>query len=113
MDEEMSVSLQDELIADLTEELSGQPTFSTSVITQKVVNAIKEVKRARRYPAYYTDEQINTDLQEYYANIRNIALYDFAQIGAPFQSSHNENSVNRVFGNRNSLFSGILPIARI
>lgn len=113
MDEEMSVSLQDELIADLSVELSNQPTFSTSVITQKVINAIKEVKKARRYPAYYTDEQINADLHEYYANIRNIALYDFAQIGAPFQSSHNENSTNRSWTDRNKLFSGILPIARI
>ncbi len=104
--------LINELIADLTEELKSQPTFSSSVITSKVKNAIKEVIRARKYPSDYSDEIIAKDLGEYYSNIRNIALYDFAQIGAPFENSHNENSVNRSWTDRNKLFAGILPIAR-
>ena len=74
MDETMQLSLQDELIADLTTELQGQPTFSDSVIKQKVVNAIREVKMARRYPSYYTDDVIEKDIYNYYTNIRNIAI---------------------------------------
>lgn len=112
MDEMMNVGLQDELINDLTAELEGQPTFSSSLLKQKVVGAIREVKRARKYPSYYTDEQINKDLYEYYSNIRNIALYDFSQVGAPFEESHNENSVNRSWSDRNKLFSGVLPLSR-
>lgn len=112
MDEMMNVGLQDELISDLTAELEGQPTFSSSLLKQKVVGAIREVKRARKYPSYYTDEQINKDLYEYYSNIRNIALYDFSQVGAPFEESHNENSVNRSWSDRNKLFSGVLPLSR-
>ena len=112
MDEMMNVGLQDELISDLTAELEGQPTFSSSLLKQKVVGAIREVKRARKYPSYYTDEQINKDLYEYYSNIRSIALYDFSQVGAPFEESHNENSVNRSWSDRNKLFSGVLPLSR-
>lgn len=113
MDDTMQLSLQNELIADLTAELQGQPTFSDSVIKQKVVNAIREVKNARRYPIYYSDEIITKDLNNYYMNIRNIALYDFAQIGAPFEESHSENSVSRSWMERAKLFNGIIPIVKI
>lgn len=112
MDETMSVGLQEELIADLTIELSKEPTFDSSVLTQKVINAIREVKKARKYPSYYTDEQISKDLYEYYSNIRNIALYDFNKIGAEFEESHNENSISRSWVERNKLFNGVLPLAR-
>lgn len=112
MDETMGVGLQEELIADLTIELEKEPTFDSSVLTQKVINAIREVKKARKYPSYYTDEQIDKDLYEYYSNIRNIALYDFNKIGAEFEESHNENSINRNWVERNKLFNGVLPLAR-
>lgn len=112
MDETMSVGLQEELIADLTIELSKEPTFDSSVLTQKVINAIREVKKARKYPSFYTDKQINEDLYEYYSNIRNIALYDFNKIGAEFEESHNENSISRSWVERNKLFNGVLPLAR-
>lgn len=112
MDEEMSVGLQEEVVADLTAELENEPTFDLSVLSQKVVNAIKEVKRARKYPAYYTDEQINSDLYYFYSNIRNIALYDYNKVGAENESSHSENSVSRTWTDRNKLFYGIIPFAR-
>ena len=112
MDENMGVGLQEELIADLKLELEKEPTFDLSVLTQKVVNAIREVKRARKYPSYYTDEQISTDLYEYYSNIRNLALYDYNKIGAEFENSHNENSISRTWTDRVKLFSGVLPLAR-
>ena len=112
MDEIMGVGLQEELIADLKIELEKEPTFDLSVLTQKVINAIREVKKARKYPSYYTDEQIDKDLYEYYSNIRNIALYDFNKIGAEFEESHNENSINRNWVERNKLFNGVLPLAR-
>lgn len=107
----MSVGLQDELIADLTIELSSEPTFNADILKQKVIGAIREVKRARKYPSYYTDEQIQTDLYEYYSNIRNIALYDYNQIGIEFQISSSENGISRTYTDRNKLFSGIIPLS--
>lgn len=112
MDETMNVGLQEELIADLKTELEKEPTFDLSVLTQKVVNAIREVKRARKYPLYYTNEQIKKDLYEYYSNIRNLALYDYNKIGAEFEESHSENSISRSWSDRNKLFNGVLPLAR-
>lgn len=113
MDESMSVGLQGELLEDLTAELKSEPTFDSTKLLQKVVGAIREVKRARKYPTHYTDEQIQRDLYEYYPSIRNIALYDYNKIGAEFEQSHNENSINRSWTDRDKLFSGILPLSRL
>lgn len=113
MDENMALDLQGELIADLTAELSGEESFNSSMLTQKVINAIREVKRARKYPSYYTDEQVSKDLYEYYSNIRNIALYDYNKIGAEFEDSHNENSISRGWSDRDKLFNGILPLSKL
>ena len=59
MDDAMSVGLQEELIADLTMELSKEPTFDAELLSAKVVSAIKEVVRARKYPKYYTELKVN------------------------------------------------------
>ena len=67
MDEQMSVDLQGELLADLTSELEAEPTFSSTKLFQKVVGAIREVKRARKYPSYYTETQIRLDLYGFYS----------------------------------------------
>lgn len=113
MDEAIGLTLRDEIIADLTLELGAEPTFNADALRQKVINAIREVKKARKYPAYYTDGQIKIDLYGYYSNIRNIALYDYNKMGAEFELSHNENSVSRSFVDRHTLFSGVVPICRL
>ena len=113
MDESMTVGLQEELIADLTIELQKEPTFDSDVLTQKVVNAIREVKKERKYPSYYSSEQIDKDLYEFYSNIRNLALYDYNKIGSEGESNHSENGISRSYVDRKSLFSGVLPLSRI
>ena len=113
MDEAMGLTLQDEIIADLTLELGAEPTFNADALRQKVINAIREVKKARKYPSYYTEEQIARDLYDFYSNVRNIALYDYHKIGGEFEQSHNENSINRRFGDRNSLFGGVIPLCKL
>ena len=109
----MNVGLQDEIIADLTLELKDEPTFSSDKLIQKVINAIREVKRARKYPTNYTTEMIDKDLYEYYSNIRNISLYDYNQIGIEFQTTSSENGVSRAYMDREKLFSGIIPLAKL
>lgn len=112
MDENIAVGLQEELISDLTLELSGEPTFNASALRQKVINAIREVKQARKYPDYYSDEQIQKDIYGYYSIIRKLALFDYNTIGAEFEKSHSENSTNRTWVDRESIFSGVLPLPR-
>lgn len=114
MDSAMSVGLQDEIIAELTTELQNQPTFSPEILAIKVINAIKEVKMKRNYKATsFTDDEIKEDLYNYYTTIKNVALYDYAQIGAPFEISHNENSINRSWVDRDTLFKGVHAFVQI
>lgn len=113
IDSGMSISLEDEVMEDLKAELSLDPTFNETLLLSKVKNALREVKRARKYPSYYTEEQIQSDMQDYFSNIRNIALYDYNQIGAEYEESHSENSVSRHFVERDKLFAGIIPLSRI
>ena len=102
------MDLEQEIIAELTVEISGQPTFNEKILSLKVKNAIREVKMKRNYQVTsYDDEQIEKDLYNYYSVIKNVALYDFAQLGAPFENSYNENSISRTWTNRDELFKGV------
>ena len=115
MDEEMKISLEEELMADLTAELeiADKEKFDSSLLLSKVRNALREVKRARKYPSYYTKEQIEADMYEYYSNIRSLSLYDYNTIGMEYQSAGSENSTSRTMIDRNKLFAGIIPFSKI
>ena len=104
--------LKKSIVDELTVELKDEPTFSAEILEIKVDGAIREVIRARRYPPLYTEAMIDSDLTGFYQNIKNIAMYDFNQIGAEFQSSSSENGENRQYTDRNKLFYGIIPFAR-
>ena len=106
--------LQDEIVADLTIELSEDDDFSADVLAVKVKNAIKEIKSARMYPSSYTDEKIIKDLSDnYYSSIINLARYDYNQVGAEGQSAYSEGDNSRTWVDRNSLFNGIAPFVKI
>lgn len=114
IDSGMTVGLEEEIMADLTAELSlTDPNFSAALLLPKVRNAMREVKRARNYPASYTSEQIEADMYNYFSNIRNIALYDYNQIGGEFSTSSSENSVGIHWVDRNKLFAGIYAFVKI
>jgi hypothetical protein len=114
MDEEMTLTLEEEIVEDLKVELStDDELFDEKILLSKVRNAIREVKRARNYPASYTDDMVNQDLYDYFSNIRNIALYDYNSVGRDFEATHSENSINLTMTDRNKLFNGIIPIAKL
>lgn len=112
IDSPIAVTLEDEIMEDLKAELSADPTFNENLLLSKVRNALREVKRARRYPTYYTEKQIEQDMYDYFSNIRNIALHDYNKIGGEYEESHSENSISRSFVDKNSLFGGIIPLSR-
>ena len=103
--------LIDIVMSELEETIPDE--VNKEVLVSKVRNAIREVKRARRYPSHYTEEMINEDLENYISNIEGLALYDYNQVGAEGESSHNESGVNRTWKSRNTNFNGIIPIARV
>lgn len=114
MDTAMNVGIEQEIIAELTIELQGQPTFNAEVLAVKVRDAIREVKTKRNYSATsYTDAQIEKDLYNYYSVIKKVALYDFAQLGAPFENSHSENSVSRSWVDRDDLLKSVHAFVKV
>lgn len=104
--------LYEMIFEDLKSELSNRPTFDENSLSLKLKQAMREVKSARKYPLYYTKEQIDTDMEAFYSQIRDIALYDYNKRGADFQNSHDENDTDREWVDRDSLFAGILPLSR-
>lgn len=114
IESDMSVVLEQEIFADLSAELSvSDEKFNETLLLSKVKNAMREVKRARNYPKSYSDSQIERDMYDYFSNIRNIALYDYNQIGAEGQSSSGENGTSRSYVDRDKYFCGICPFVRV
>lgn len=107
--------LREEVVTDLAEELNivEGSNFSRELLNVKVRQAIREVKSARNYPSSYPSEKIEEDMLQYYDNIRQIALYDYNLVGNEGQSSSAENGISRHYVDRNNLFRGITPIARV
>ncbi len=110
-------ALQNEILVDLGYELSlldldtneakkGRED-DVACLSSKIKNAIREVRSKRNYPEYFTEEQIEKDLKNLYSNIRGLALYDYNQVGAEGQTSHNENGTNRAWKSRNDCFIGV------
>lgn len=107
-------TIQEDLIADLTVELSlADENFSTALLTSKVNNAVREVKAERNYPEYYTDAQIENDIARYYSIIREIVLYDYSHVGAYGEVQRNEDGIGRTYAERKDLFNGVVPLSRI
>lgn len=108
------MALMEELIIDLETELKeSDPKFNRSLLLSKVKKAVREVEVARKYPSNYTEEQIGRDMMNYYSNCRDIALYDYNMIGIDFSKSHSESGDSTSYVDREKLFKGIVPIARI
>ena len=107
-------NLIEEIIDDLTVELSGEAGFSAKILEQKVRNATREVMLHRNYGATSMDDTaIAADMQRFYSIIRNVALFDYNMVGAEFQEIHTENGVTRNYPDRDRLFLGVVPFAKV
>jgi hypothetical protein len=104
--------MRNAIVNELTIELKDESAFSQKKLEIKVDGAIREVKRARRYPSSYSDEMVAADMEQFYSNIKNIALYDYNMIGVEGQSASTENNESRTYVDRTKLFYGIIPFAR-
>ena len=100
-------SLVNEILEDLTTELGLTEETDLAVLTSKVKNAYREVKRTRNYQSSHTQEFIDRDMEGFYSNIRELALYDFNQIGVEGQVNHSENGTSRVWKERRECLNGV------
>lgn len=101
-------SLIKEILEDLTIELELEKASDVAILSSKVKNAYREVKRVRNYQPSHSQEFIDSDMENFYSNIRDLALYDYNQVGAEFQSNHSENGYNRSWIDRKECMSGIV-----
>ena len=108
------MALKDDLLASLKSELQlTDPDFNEDILVLKIDTAIRKVKAARNYPESYTESMVSSDLEKFYTNIRDIALYEYNKIGADFEDSYNSNGISRTFVNESKLFKGVRPISRL
>ena len=105
--------MREEIIEELKTELmvTEGEKFNETLLTSKVNNAYRSVQTARKYPPSYTDAMIERDMKKYYTQVRDIALYDYNQIGAEGQTQYSQDGVSVHYVDRDKLFYGVLPIA--
>lgn len=109
MKRESSVGIEQEIIAELTIELSGQPTFDEDILAIKVHDAYRKVRGRKCYNnTSFSEEQIEKDLyNRHFQDIKDVALYNFAKMGADFQIAHSENSVSRTWRTEDEILGNI------
>lgn len=104
----------EEIVEDIRAELeiAEGEKFNETLLRSKVKSAYREVKTARNYPSEYSEASVERDMENYYSQVRAIALYDFNQIGSEGQTQYSQDGVSIHYVDRSSLFYGVLPIAR-
>lgn len=100
-------SVYDQLLIDIAPTRTGED----AILLIKTNNAYREIVRARRYPSTYSDAMIASDMQRYFTEIYNLAMYDFNMRGAEGQTIITENGEYRSFVKRVDLLKGVVPIA--
>lgn len=103
----------EEIIEELTTELreTEGERFNETLLRSKVKSAYRAVQTARKYPKSYTEAMIERDMENYYSQVKDIAMFDFNQIGAEGQTQYSQDGVSVHYVDRDKLFYGVLPIA--
>ncbi len=115
MDENMNVGLREEIIAELTVELKGDPAFDANILKVKVNDAYRKVKSRKCYEnTSYSEKQIEKDLYDrHFQDIKDIALYNYGKDGADFQISHSENGVSRSWITEDEVLGNISAFVKV
>lgn len=118
IDSEMTVGLEEELLAELTEEFERVvPNYDSVVLRLKLRSAMRSIRLARRYfnnPQYYsTEEIIEKDMRNYYENIHDLAIIRYGKIGAEGEDSHAENGITRTYHTEKDCFYGVYPESKV
>ena len=110
-----TTAFETELRIDLIAELIGSGAeVLEGVIPVKVKAVVRELLSIRNYEnSGMTDEEIEADIPKYYTQCMNVARYDYNQIGAEGESSHNENGISRQYIERGKLWAGVVPFAKV
>lgn len=101
--------MDEQLIEDLTNYLEDD--VETARVILSVNRAIRSFKKKRNYPSSYSDEKINSDMENCYDCIFDLALFFLVKQGAEFQGSHSESSVSRSWTSETEIYvnHGVFP----
>lgn len=104
-----------ELNTDLAAEIEGSGvTVLENVLSVKVKAVVRELLSIRNYEnSGMTDEEIEADIHRYYTQCMNVARFDYNQLGAEGEDTHNENGISRKYIDRNKLWCGVVPFAKV
>lgn len=83
------------------------------LLEQLISQAKADIVAKRMYPDSYTDEKIAEDLKQFESVIVNVVVYDHSQAGEDFMANYSENGVSRTWRDRESLFVGVFPFAKV
>lgn len=76
--------------------------------------AKKDIIHYRRYPEYYTDEQIADDIEkQYHSLLVDLVLYDYTVEGMDFETNHSETGVNRTIVKRETILGKVISFCRV
>nr|DAG26583.1 MAG TPA: Protein of unknown function (DUF3199) [Bacteriophage sp.] len=83
------------------------------LLEQLISQAEADIRAKRMYPESYTEEKIATDIEKFQSVVVNLVVYDRSQAGENFMASYSENGVSRTWRDREDLFVGVFPFAKI
>ena len=104
--------LRTEITTILTNYLADDaPSYEViGVFTDRAMLAFEEY---RNYPSTWDAEKILADMNKHKSCIADLALYEYAQQGAEFQSMHIESGLYRMWKNEGSIYTHhrVVPFA--
>lgn len=83
------------------------------LLEQLISQAEAEIRAKRMYPESYTEEKIAADMKKFQSVVVNLVVYDRSQAGENFMASYSENGVSRTWRDREDLFVGVFPFAKV
>lgn len=83
------------------------------LLKQLISQAEADIRAKRMYPESYTEEKIAADMKKFQSVVVNLVVYDRSQAGENFMASYSENGVSRTWRDREDLFVGVFPFAKV
>lgn len=83
------------------------------LLEQLISQAEADIRAKRMYPESYTEEKIAADMKKFQPVVVNLVVYDISQAGENFMASYSENGVSRTWRDREDLFVGVFPFAKV
>lgn len=83
------------------------------ILEQLISQAEADIRAKRMYPESYTEEKIAADMKKFQSVVVNLVVYDRSKAGENFMASYSENGVSRTWRDREDLFVGVFPFAKV